>query len=160
LLGAARQQLLTEEQELFSAPIRQEAGKANPDEPARQDMEGEAAQEFFGGNCHPALLAAVSVVLPMEGDVAVSNGNEPVIGDGDAMGIASQVVEHMPRSPEGAFRIDHPIFTKQGAEKSIKGFLPGQWLEAAGKREFALTKGALQASDKLAPKDTAQHFRR
>jgi len=81
-----------------------------------------------------------------------------VIGDGDAMGIASQVVEHMLRSPEGAFRIDHPILTKEGAEKGMKGFLPGQWLEAAGKREFALTKSAFQASNKLAAKDTAQQI--
>jgi len=70
-MGIARQQLLTEEQELFPAPIRQEAGKANPDEPARQDMEHEAAQEFFGGDRHLALFTAVGVVLPTEGDLAV-----------------------------------------------------------------------------------------
>lgn len=45
----------------------------------------------------------MSVVLPAEGDPAVSNGEETVIRNGDAMRIAGQVVEHMLRSPEGAF---------------------------------------------------------
>jgi hypothetical protein len=40
----------------------------------------------------------------------------------------------------------------------VKGLLSGQWLEAAGKGEFTLMKGALQASHELAPKDTAQHL--
>ena len=35
LLWTALQQLLTERQKLFPAPVSQEAGKANPDEPAR-----------------------------------------------------------------------------------------------------------------------------
>ena len=35
LLGAVPQQLLAEWQKLFPAPIREEAGKANPDESAR-----------------------------------------------------------------------------------------------------------------------------
>src|ERR1017187_5408379 len=61
-LRTALQQLLTERQKLFPAPICQEAGKANPDEPARQDMEHGAAQELFRGDRHLALLAAVSVV--------------------------------------------------------------------------------------------------
>jgi hypothetical protein len=42
----------------------------------------------------------------------------------------------------------------------MKGFLSGQWFKAAGKCEFALTEGALQAGDKLATKDTAQHLHR
>ena len=137
--GAALQQLLTEGQQLFPAPICEEAGKANPDEPARQDMEHEAAQELFGGDRHLALLAAVSVVLPAEGDLAVGNGDETVIGDGDAMGIAGQVVQHMLRPSEGAFRVDHPVLAKERPEESMKGFLSGQCLEAAGKHELALT---------------------
>jgi len=142
------------------APIREKAGKANPDEPARQDMEHEAAQELFGGNRHLALLAAVSVVLPPEGDLAVGHGDETVIGNGDAMGIAGQVVEHMLRPSEGTFRINYPVLAKEWPEESMKGLLSGQCLEATGKAELALTKGSLQASDKLAAKDAAEHFHR
>ena len=142
------------------APIREKAGKANPDEPARQDMEHEASQKLFCGDRHLALLAAVSVVLPPEGDPAVGNGEETVIGDGDAMGIEGQIVKHMLRSCEGAFRVNHPVLAKERPEESVKGFLSGQRLEATRKSELALTKGVLQASDKLAAKDAAEHFHR
>ena len=141
---------------MFPAPIREKARKSNPDEPARQDMEHEATQELFGSHRHLALLAAVSVVLPAEGDLAVGNGHETVIGDGHAVRIAGQVMEHMFRPAERSFGVDHPILTKQRPEKSMKRLLSGKWLEATGKREFALTKSALQAGDKLATKDTAQ----
>jgi hypothetical protein len=99
----------------------------------------------------------VSVVLPSEGDLAVVDGQETMIGDGDAVRVASQVVKYMRRSSEGAFGVDHPILTKERPEESMKGLLSGEWLETAGKREFALTEGALQAGDKLAAKDTTQY---
>ena len=67
------QQLLTESQKLFAAPIREESGKTDTDEPARQDMKHEATQELFGGHRHLALLATVSVVLPAEGDLSISD---------------------------------------------------------------------------------------
>jgi hypothetical protein len=51
---------------LFPAPIGEEAGKTNADEPAREEMEQEAAREFFGGDRHLALLAVVGIVLPAE----------------------------------------------------------------------------------------------
>jgi hypothetical protein len=76
LLGTNLQQRLTQSQKLFTAPIRKEAGKTDSDEPARQDMKHEASQELFGRYRHLALLAAVSVVLPPEGDLAVGNGEE------------------------------------------------------------------------------------
>jgi len=102
----------------------------------------------------------VSVVLPAEGDLAVGNGHEPVIGDGDAVCISGQVVKHMLRPSEGSFGVDYPVLTKERAEEGMKSLLSGQWLEAAGEREFAFAKGALQAGDELAAKDTAQHLHR
>jgi hypothetical protein len=144
------QQLLTERQELFPSPIGEKAKKANPDEPARQDMEHEATQKLFSGHRHLALLAAMGIILPTEGDLAVGNGQESVIGDGNAVRITGQVVEHMLWSSEGSFSVDHPILTKERPEEGMEGFLSGQWFEAGGKQEFAVTKGLLQAGDKLA----------
>jgi len=69
---------------LFPAPIGEEAGKANADEAAREEMEQEAAQEFFGGDRHLALLAVVGIVLPAEADLAIGDGQKPMIGNGDA----------------------------------------------------------------------------
>ena len=123
-------------------------------------MEHKSTQELFGGDRHLALLAAVSVVLPAEGDLAVGHGQESVIGDGDPVSVACQVVEHVFRSAEGAFGVDHPLLTKERSQELGKGLLRGQWPEAAGEHEFALMEGGLQASDELATKDAAEYRHR
>ncbi len=64
-------------------------------------MKQEAAQELMSGNGHDLLLAAVSIVSPAEGDAIVFEGNEPMVGNGDAMGVAGQVVENMLGAAEG-----------------------------------------------------------
>src|ERR1035438_903098 len=120
-------------------------------------MEHEATQELFGGDRHLALLAAVSVVFPAKSDATVSHGQEPMVGDGDAVGVACQIVEHIPRSAEGAFAVDDPLLTKERPQERGKGLLRGQRAEAAGKHQLALMKGVLQAVDELATKDTAEY---
>ena len=72
------QQLFAEGQKLFPAPIRKQAGKANTDESAWQNVEHEATQELFGGYRHFALFAAMSVVLPPEADLTVGNIQNPM----------------------------------------------------------------------------------
>ena len=86
---------------MLSASIREEARKADTDEPSRQDMRQEATQELFSGHRHFALLAAVGVVLPPETDFAVGHIQNPMIGDGDAVGLAGQVLQHMLGPPKG-----------------------------------------------------------
>src|ERR1035441_5578370 len=120
-------------------------------------MEHEAPQELFGGYRHLALLAAVSVVFPAKCDVAVGHGQEPMIGDGDAVGVACQVVEHILRSAEGAFAVDDPLLTKERSQERGKSLLRGQRAEATGEHELALLKGVLQAVDELATKDAAEY---
>jgi hypothetical protein len=43
----------------------------------------------------------VGIVSPAKGDLIVLEGHEPMVGDGDAMGVASQVVENMFGPPKG-----------------------------------------------------------
>src|ERR1035438_3752913 len=98
-------------------------------------MEHEATQELFGGYRHLALLAAVSVVFLAKCDVAVGHGQESMIGDGDAVGVACQVVEHILRSAEGAFAVDDPLLTKERPQERGKSLLRGQGTEAARSEE-------------------------
>lgn len=58
---------------MFPAPTRHEAGKANSDEPARQEVQQEAAQELSSGHNHLAVLATVGMVHLLEGDLSVGN---------------------------------------------------------------------------------------
>lgn len=83
-------------------------------------MQKEAAQELIGCHSHQFLLAAVGVILPAERHVAIGEVDKPVIGDGDTMGVAGQVMKNVLRTAEWRFGIHDPILTekrtKEGAE--------------------------------------------
>ena len=36
-----------------------------------------------------------------------------MVGDGDAMGVAAQVLQNILGATEGWFRVDHPVLTEQ-----------------------------------------------
>jgi hypothetical protein len=72
-----------ERQEGSAAPVGEEAEVADAHEAAREQVEEEAAQELIDGQGHEPLLVRVSGISPAEGDVAVGEGNESVVGDGD-----------------------------------------------------------------------------
>ena len=52
---------------------------------------------------------AALVILVAEGHLAVLQGHEPVVRDGDAMRRASQVGEDVLGILEGLFGVDHPL---------------------------------------------------
>ena len=61
-----------------------------------------------------------SRVLPTESSLITLQGDQPVIGDGHAMRVASQVVEHMLWSAERFLGIYHPVVTKQRTQERAK----------------------------------------
>ena len=90
---------------------------ADANQAAGQNVKQEAAQELMGGNGHDLLLAAVSIVSPAEGDAIVFEGHEPMVGDGDAMGVAGQVVENMFGAAEGWLGVDDPVLLAELPEE-------------------------------------------
>ena len=76
-------------------------------------MQQEAAQELIDRQSHQPLLVAVSGVAPAEGDVAVGESNEPVVGDGDAMGVGAEIAQHMFGAAEGPLGVDDPVVAEQ-----------------------------------------------
>jgi hypothetical protein len=43
-------------------------------------------------------LISVRIILPAEGNLVMLEGHKPVVGDGDTMGVAGEVTQHMMRS--------------------------------------------------------------
>ena len=64
---------------------------------------------------HAALLAAMGIVLPAEGDALAVEAEQAVVGDGDAMGIAAEIAQHLRRAAQGLLGIDHPVLAMHGA---------------------------------------------
>jgi hypothetical protein len=61
--------------------------------------------------------------MRQEGDAIVLEGHEAMVGNGDAMSAASQVVEKMFGAPEGWLSVDDPILPE---------LLPEEVAECAG----------------------------
>jgi hypothetical protein len=80
-----------------------------PLEAPRQDMQQKAPEEFDRVERHEALTITALVILPPEGHLAIGTGKKPPIGDGHAVGIASQVAEDPLWSRQRWLGIDHPL---------------------------------------------------
>src|ERR1700722_7397779 len=71
-------------------------------EAVRQNVDEEAADELVGGERHRLVAGAAvgTIILVPEGDAVLVEGDEPAVGDGDAVGIARQISEHRLGSAE------------------------------------------------------------
>src|SRR5215475_8381038 len=96
----------------------------------------------------------MGVVLPAESHPVFVEGQEAVIGNGHAMGVAGQVTDDMLGSAERWFGIDDPVVAKQGAQKRAEGCLELERLESSCEGELVLLKSSFQTCHKL----TAKHF--
>lgn len=56
-------------------------------------MQQEAADEVRAGDRHRLLAVSVGTITPGEGDVAVFDGEDAVVGDSHAVSVASEIVE-------------------------------------------------------------------
>ena len=63
-------------------------------------------RKLVGVERHCLGFVADAVILPAEADAAVLACEGTTIGDGDAMGIAAEIVEHLFGSAERAFGVD------------------------------------------------------
>jgi len=72
-------------------------------------VEQEAADELLCVQCHFFRLIVVSVIFPAEGDLAVLNVELAIIRNGQAVRVASQIVEHLLGSGERALGVDDPF---------------------------------------------------
>ena len=99
----------------------EEAEIADADEALREDVHEEAAEKFIGLERERAHHTAVPVVLPPKRDGVGGDVDEPVVGDGDAVRVARQVVEDVRRAAEGRSRIDNPGLLIEGPQPRAKG---------------------------------------
>jgi hypothetical protein len=83
----------------------------NAVEAAGEHVEEEPADELVGTEGHGlvAVAAVDAVILPAEGDAALVAGDQPAVGDGDAVGIARQIGQYGFGAGKGALGIDDPL---------------------------------------------------
>ena len=95
IAAIARQQPSGQQEAVASKAVGEQSEVADAHKALWQHVEEEAAQELGGIESHDALLAAMGIILPAKADALSVEGQQAVIGNGHAMGVAAQVAEHM-----------------------------------------------------------------
>ncbi len=93
--------------------VGQKAKVANTNEALGEQMQEEAAQELIERYGHQSLLIVVSRIPPAKSNLAFGQGNEPVIGYGDPVGVSPKIAKNMLRAAEGALAIHHPVVAEK-----------------------------------------------
>jgi len=89
----------------------EQAVVADAVEALRQHVDEEAANELVGGERHAlvSITALDAVVLPLEGDALLVEGDRAAVRDGNAVGVARQIGQHCLRSAEWRLAVDDPF---------------------------------------------------
>jgi len=72
----------------------------------------------------------MGVILPAKTHRGVGDREQPVVGDGDAVSVAGQVVKDVFWSAEGGLGIDDPVLLKQSAQKGDEVLLDGSAVQS------------------------------
>jgi hypothetical protein len=96
-------------------------------------------------------------IAPAESDLAVAEGDQTVVGDGHAMGVAAEIVHDVFGAAEGTLQIDHPIVSIEGPEPSGEGLRLRQKLQVSVEVELAILERLFECADELAAKTFLQH---
>lgn len=83
----------------------------------RQHMQKEAAQELGCQQRHHFLFAAVRIVLPTKRHAFSIEGDKPMIGDGYAMCVATEVPQYLGWAAKRRLCIDNPVLLVQSAQE-------------------------------------------
>ncbi len=73
-----------------------------------------------------AAAAVGTIILVPEGDAIIVERDEPVVGDGDAGGVAREISEHRLGSAEGALAVDDPLGLAQRRQIGGEGGAIGE----------------------------------
>ena len=83
-----------------------------------------------------------------------------MVGDGHAMGVATQILQRVFGATEGAFQVDHPVLSVEWSQPGGEGLGLSQELQVSMKVELAVTEGLLESIHELATEDITQDLSR
>jgi hypothetical protein len=137
--GLFRQQVAAPGEPCGAMSVGHEAEVPDAVEARWQDVKQKPAHELARIEGHDFGASLAAVVLPAEADLAVGHGDKSAVGDGDAMGVAPEIGQHLLGSPERALGVvsktrlrhdDDPVDLPQSGAVGCKGVSFGE------RREF------------------------
>jgi len=130
---------------------------ADADEATREYMQQETTQEFIDVKSEESLFVLVSGVSPAERDLVIQEGNEPPIGNRNAMGVSAEIAQHLIGSTEGRLAVDHPSRRVKLTDQTPKQFGLSQAAKQAVKLKLSGSVSLLERFEKLAAEDFAEN---
>ena len=111
-----------------AATVGEDAEVADAMHAVGDDVEQEASDELIGGDGNGAVARLIGVpgLATPEGDGAAVEGEDAAVGDGDPVGVARQVAEHLLRSAEGWLGVDDPVLAAGFADDIAEGGVVGE----------------------------------
>jgi hypothetical protein len=155
--GCSGKHLFAEWKQSTAAAAGEEAEMADADKATREYMQQEATQEFIDVKSQESLFVLVSGVSPAERDLVILEGNEPAIGDRNAMGVCAEITQHLIGSTERWLAVDHPARRIKLADQTAKQFGLSQAAKQAVKLELSGSVSLLERCEKLAAEDFAEN---
>jgi len=141
-----------------SAPsIGEEAEVTDADEALGEQMKQEATEKLITGNGHHFLPIVVGRVTPAKGNLALRECDQTMVGDGDAVSIAAEILQHVLGSAEGWLGVDDPIFAEERTQPGSEELGMGERCEFSGQVQLTVFEGRLQAGDELAAEHAPQY---
>ena len=74
----------------------------------------------------------VGGVTPAKGNLAVGQSDQAMIGDGNAVGIATEILQYVLGSAEGWFGVDDPVFAEKRTQPGREELGMGERREFSG----------------------------
>jgi hypothetical protein len=100
------------------------------------------------------------VILPAKTHRGIRDREQAVVGDGDAMSVAGQIVKDVFWSAEGWLGVDDPVLLEQSAQKGDEVLLDCEGPALTIEHELVIAKSMPQSRHELAAKNAAEDFDR
>src|SRR6266581_3934826 len=81
-----------------------------------------------------------------------------MVGDGDAVRIAAEILQHVLGSAEWWFGVNDPIFAEQRSQPGSEELGMGERREFSSKMQLAVFEGRLESGNELATKHTPEYL--
>jgi hypothetical protein len=145
LIGRGHPQELSAALQFFLAEaIAEESVVADTLETVGEYVKQKPPNELIGGQGHHLLLAVMAIVLVTELHLTVFNVEEAIIGYGDTMSVASDIVEYLLGPGKGWLGVDNPLGLAERSEITEKGLALLKFAERGKEPQLMFVEGLLQ----------------
>jgi hypothetical protein len=143
---------------MFLGAVGEKSEMANTDEAQGQSVEKESSNEFLRRQGHGLALVAVPAISKGKGDDSVFDVEDAIVGNGDAMRVAAEVVEDFLGPAERRLGVDDPWLLIKLSDQVVESGLSLEKSGLAREDELAADKGLAEEVDILAAEYSGESF--